>query len=805
MKNNFEHIAKHKSILRANAAECAVVLERDGKLPLDKPCKIALYGSGARQTIKGGTGSGDVNCYEYNSIETALENAGFTVTTKAWLDAYDKEKERAEDEFKKGLVAKAGGDSGKLFVLAFGAIANESEYDIPLSGDGDACVYVLSRNSGEGNDRKIEKGSVLLTDTEVRDILALNGKFDKFMLVLNVGGVVDLTPVKQVKNILLLSQLGVVTGDVFADVLLGKANPSGKLATTWAANGDYCKIGEFGDKDDTRYKEGVYVGYRYFDTANVAPIYPFGYGLSYTDFTVKTIKTENEKSRISVDVKVKNVGKRAGKEVVQLYVTCPKGKLDKPYQSLAAFVKTKELKAGEEQTVTLTFDLKDVASYCEKCASFVLEAGKYVVRVGNSSRNTQIAAVVDLKEKIVTETVKNALGKPDFTDAVLDYTLENDVSGAAVIPLSEKDFLVVTHDYKIDKHINPAVATLDDEKLIHMCIGAYLPKAKLSVLGASAGHVCGASGETSNYVHDVTNGNWLVLADGPAGLRISTKYVETENGLRTIHDKIEGLLAFLPNEMAQQLINKEKIPEEQIHYQNTTAIPIGTAIAQSWNPEFAALCGDIVGAECEIFKCHFWLAPAMNIHRDIRCGRNFEYYSEDPVVTGKIAAGVVKGLQAHKHIGATIKHFCANNQEWNRYNSNSIVSERALREIYLKGFEICIKEAKPKAVMTSYNLINGEHSSQRADLLDGVLRGEWGYEGFVMTDWITTGNFFDKTSKYDTVYAHKIINAGNDMVCPGGDADFEDLTEALKTGKITREQLEICATRIYEAIMANND
>lgn len=798
-----EHIIKHKEILRQNAAECALFLNKDGSFPLANPCKISLYGSGARQTIKGGTGSGDVNCYEYNSIEIALKNAGFTVTTTTWLDAYDEEKTKAEAAFLEDIKKKGGGDSNSLFVAAFGAILSEQEYDIPLGGEGDACVYVLARNSGEGKDRRVEKGSVFLSDTEVRNILALNEKFDKFMLVLNVGGVVDLSPVKDVKNILLLSQLGVVTGDVFVDILLGKANPCGKLTTTWAKYSDYQTIGDFGNRDDTRYKEGIYVGYRYFDTVQKTPLYPFGFGLSYTDFSLEVVKVYNKHNQIFADVKVKNAGKVAGKEVVQVYVSSPKGELNKPYQALASFTKTKNLQPNEEQLVTVNFDMASVASYCEKCAFFVLEKGKYAVRIGNSSRNACVAAVVCLAENVITEKVKNALGTPDFTDAKLEYQGEERL-GTAKIILNKNDFNTVNHTYEIDKHVNPEIAKLSNEQLVHMCIGAYLPKSKLSVLGSSACHVCGAAGETSNYVLDVTDGKYLVLADGPAGLRISTKYTKTENGLRTIYDKIEGLLKFLPEKEAEKFLNGNDVSEDKIIYQDTTAIPIGTAIAQSWNPDFAALCGDIVGEESEIFNCHFWLAPAMNIHRSILCGRNFEYYSEDPVIAGKIAAGIVRGYQRHEGHGATIKHFAANNQERNRYNNNSIVSERAMREIYLKGFEICVKEANPKAVMTSYNLINGEHTSQREDLIDGILRGEWGYKGLVMTDWITTGKSFNMSSKHPCVYSSKIINAGNDMICPGGDPDFEDLTEALQNGRISRRQLEVCATRVYEAILEHN-
>ena len=251
-----EYIQKHAARVRANAAEGTLFLKRDGSFPLERAGRLALFGNGARNTVKGGTGSGDVYCVRFNSCEQALEEAGFTVTTRAWLDAYDEERARAEKvwlEEKKRSVK--GGNS--LFLTFFGLIHGEEEYDIPLEGEGEACIYVLSRNSGEGMDRTAEKGNVFLTDTEVRDILALNEKFEKFLLVLNVGGVIDLSPVNGVKNILLLSQLGVATGDVLADIVLGKADPSGKLAATWAKYEDYQTIGEFGGRDDTRYREAV--------------------------------------------------------------------------------------------------------------------------------------------------------------------------------------------------------------------------------------------------------------------------------------------------------------------------------------------------------------------------------------------------------------------------------------------------------------------------------------------------------------------------------------------------------------------
>lgn len=801
MVQNF-YLECHKKLLRENAAECAVLLKKDGKFPLEKPCKIALYGSGARRTIKGGTGSGDVYTHDFNTCEQALKNAGFTVTTKSWLDRYDEERAQSRKTFVENIKKSAEEHGVSLFIASFGKIEPEHDYKIPLDGGGETCIYVLARISGEGHDRKTEKGDVLLTDTEIKDILFLNDKFEQFMLVLNVGGVVDLSPVSAVKNILLLSQLGAVTGDVLADILLGKANPSGKLALTWAKPEDYQKIGDFGDMNDTRYKEGVYIGYRYFDTANVEPLFPFGYGLSYSDFATKIIKTHSEKSKIIVSVEIKNVGNLAGKEVVQLYVTPPKGKIDKPHQTLAAFAKTKVLKAGESQVLTLTFDMVDTASYSEENAQFILEEGSYIIRVGNSSRNTQPFCVVELNKSVAVAKLKNCLGKPDFCDCMLVRDKTEDVSALPSFKLSAENIKTEKTIYGSTRYIDSLVRSMPDEVLAHFCVGAHLPESKLSVLGNSALHVAGAAGETSNYIYEYTNGKYLTLADGPAGLRLASTYIETSDGVSAVMEKYsDDLWDFVDDKTKTTMKARyDDTPKELLKEQYTTAIPIGTALAQSWNQEFAELCGDIVGREMKRFGIAYWLAPAINIQRNILCGRNFEYYSEDPFLTGKMAAAITRGVQNHKNCGVTVKHFCANNQETNRYNSNSIVSERAMREIYLKAFEICIKESAPKAVMTSYNLLNGEHTSQRRDLIEDILRDEWGYCGIVMSDWITTGQLHNKNSKHDTVYAHKVIAAGNDLMMPGVQADVDDILKALRNGLLSREALETCATRVYNAI-----
>ena len=328
---------EHMNTVRALSPECMVLLKSDGSFPLDAPGKIALYGNAARKTIKGGTGSGDVNTRHYVSVEEGLENAGFSITTKGWLDGYDAVWDAANKEFRVRIKRTIAEQGISAIMLGIGAIMTEPAYELPLTGEGDTAVYVLGRISGEGADRAPEKGNLLLTDTEVRDILQLQKQYARFMLVLNVGGVVDLSPVvDEVSNILLISQPGIAVGDAFADVLLGKAYPSGKLASTWAAWQDYCPVAEFGDPNDTRYKEGIYVGYRYFDTVDKAPLFPFGYGLAYTQFAISDAKTAVEENKVRVTVTVTNTGARVGKEVAQLYVSVPCGALPQPNEHVAA-------------------------------------------------------------------------------------------------------------------------------------------------------------------------------------------------------------------------------------------------------------------------------------------------------------------------------------------------------------------------------------------------------------------------------------------------------------------------------------
>lgn len=673
----------------------------------------------------------------------------------------------------------------------------EPEYDLPLNVKGETAIYVLARISGEGNDREAREGDIFLTESERRTILELKRQYRRFMLVLNVGGPVDLSPVMEVENILILSQLGVQTGSALADLVLGKTYPSGKLTTTWTKWKDYPDFASFGEQDDTRYQEGIYVGYRYFDSVDKEVLFPFGYGVSYTNFEVRFKGLKLDKMTAEIGAEVVNIGDFCGKEVVQLYVSVPEGKLDQPYQTLASWKKTEELKPGEKQTVELSFLLTDLASYDEEQAAWILEQGEYTLRMGNSSRDTEVCGVISVPETLVIKSVKNCFGKPDFTDWKPERKRKDRV-GKKIQSLEADIFSVdivkVVYEHKDEPM--PEMEGFSDEELISLNVGAFVAGGGVTgIIGNASMSVAGAAGETAK-VGEIPV---IVMADGPAGLRLSQKCFRDENGIHSLGSTMPETMQNLLTEDERAYMNS-MIPQpgedSEIFEQYATAIPIGTTIAQSWNPLLAERCGDIVGSEMERFGIHLWLAPALNIHRSIRCGRNYEYFSEDPLISGVFAAALTKGVQSHPGCGVTIKHFAANNQETNRYNNNSIVSERALREIYLKGFEICVRLAQPKALMTSYNLLNGKHTSEHRELLEDVLRCEFEFDGIVMTDWVTSSDILSADAKYPAPEAYKVALAGNDLFMPGSQQEIDNLTAALKNGHITREELIKNATRI---------
>lgn len=789
------HEKKHIEMLRSCLPECTVLLKYKGDFPLASAGKIALYGSGVRKTLKGGTGSGEVNSRYYDTVEAGFEQAGFTITTKSWLDAYDQVVEKAQQEFNQQLRLRAKEQHINVMLLAMGAVVPEPDYELPLQAEGDTALYVLSRISGEGTDRKPEQGEILLTPTERRDILELSKRFPHFMLVLNVGGVVDLSPVMDVPNILLLSQLGVETGSTLARIVLGQQYPSGKLTTTWAAWEQYADL-DYGGYDDTRYKEGVYVGYRYFDTMHKPVLFPFGYGLGYTTFALTDPAVKAEKTRILVSTMVKNTGVHPGKEVVQIYASVPGGVLDQPYQMLAAWVKTSELAPGQSETVQASFDLSELAGYDAERAAYVLEKGDYILRVGTQSRDTTPVAVVRLNGDVTVRQVKNALGTPDFADLRPECKPENEALPLPVVEMDAASFTTQKVNYAPHYGIDKKVQSLSQEELALLSNGYFGKGGKMSMIGNASTTVCGAAGETAH----VDGFPVIVMADGPAGIRIHQRYFEDRKGIHSMEPPFpQSMVPFMPAGlqfvMNHFVIKKPRHPD-QIRYQYCTALPIGTALAQGWNLAVAEVCGDIVGSEMERFQIDLWLAPALNIHRSIQCGRNFEYYSEDPLISGKFAAAVTRGVQKHPGKGVTIKHYAANNQEFNRTSSNSIVSERAMREIYLKGFEIAVREGCPAAVMTSYNLLNGQHTSTRRDLIEDVLRCEFGFRGIVMTDWVVQGGMIPKDAKYPGPTAADVAAAGGDLFMPGSKEDVSNVLNAVKERRLSKEQLQINASRV---------
>ena len=778
---------EHIRLSKEAATEGMVLLKNEKNLlPLAKGTRLALFGKGTFDYVKGGGGSGDVTVsYIRNLYEGLKMQTGIVDIYEPLADYY---RENVHHQYEQGTAPGMTVEPMLPEELLKGAKAFA-----------DTAVIVISRFSGEGWDRsgiecrdeddelpqgeltmpKISQqvfpdGDFYLTENEKKMIRQVETTFDKIAVVLNVGGIVDTTWIKendQISSALLSWQGGMEGGLAMAEILCGKVNPSGKLTDTFARRAeDYPSMETFHESFYyVDYTEDIYVGYRYFETipgAAAKVIYPFGYGLSYTDFEVQTEQTEEREGRILIYVRVTNTGKRAGKEVVQVYFQAPQGLLKKPFRQLITFEKTRLLQAGESQILKLSFKADEMASYDDlgkiRKSAWVLEKGTYEFYVGTSVRDTEKTTysweqkedkvTKQLMAKLVPSNLKKRM-LSDGTYEALPLMEANDPNACVfekMHPGSEEGLTPVIRAWERRKlwgvrkeepkqFIQVAEGTLTMDEFINQLTEEDL----LELLGGQPNTgVANTFGFGNLPGYGVPN---IMTADGPAGLRIA--------------------------------------PECGIC---TTAWPCATLLACTWNTDLVEMIGEAGAKEVKENNIGVWLTPAVNIHRNPLCGRNFEYYSEDPLVAGKMGAAMVRGIQS-RHIAATVKHFAANNKETNRKHSDSRVSERALREIYLKAFQIIVEEADPWAIMSSYNIINGHRASECKELLEDILRGEWAFKGMVTTDWWTRGEHY------------KEIKAGNDLKMANGFP--ERVKRAMDLGELDRKDLEHCAKRILELIL----
>ncbi len=779
---------EHITLSKDAAKEGMVLLKNEQHvLPLQTGAKVALFGKATFDYVKGGGGSGDVTvAYTRNLYEGIKALKGKISVYEELADFY---RENVKEQYKAGRVPGMTIEPQVPQELLQKAKAYT-----------DTAVISICRFSGEGWDRKsivetenkniwaseeemarrsaeiFEDGDFYLTHAEQEMVNTVKQNFARVIVVMNVGGMVDTSwfhDDAQIQSVLMAWQGGMEGGLATAELLAGEGNPSGKLSDTFARElNDYPSTYNFHESEKyVEYTDDIYVGYRYFETipgAKEKVNYPFGFGLSYTQFTLGESQISIEGDQIRCMVSVTNTGAMAGKEVVQAYYGAPQGKLGKAARVLCAFAKTRLLQPGETQLMTLCWKIADMASYddCGKvCKSaYVLEQGEYRFYIGTSVRDAvENATVYTAAKDIVTQQLTSRLAPTSLTKRMLaDGTYEelettepidtdaNELEKMTTeemeafapktegrarwrlwgdqTPDKQHHFLIEAAEGKIT--LEEFMAQLSDEQLAEL-LGGQPNTGVANTFGF---------GNLPDY--GVPN---IMTADGPAGLRIS--------------------------------------PECGVC---TTAWPCSTLIACTWNPEVAQKVGAAGGAEVKENNIAVWLTPAVNIHRSPLCGRNFEYYSEDPYLTGKMASAMVKGIQSN-HVGATVKHFALNNKETNRKNSDSRASERAIREIYLKAFEIIVKEANPWAIMSSYNIVNGRRTSENHELLTDVLRGEWGFEGAVTTDWWTNGEHY------------KEVAAGNDIKMATGFP--ERLMEALHKGIITRAELETCAKRVLNLIL----
>lgn len=762
-------------LAREAAAEGAVLLKNDKQvLPLKEGERLAVFGRIQFDYYKSGTGSG------------GMINTRYVVGI---LDALKEEKlalNQNLEQIYREWIKEHPFDKGSGW-----AQEPWSQQEMPLDGDivreaaaqSDTALVIIGRTAGEDKDARSERGSYFLSEEEEDMLRQVCGAFDRVIVALNVGSIIDMKWVEtyQPQAVLYVWQGGMEGGHGVADVLMGRVSPCGKLADTIALSvEDYPSFANFGGDEGNRYEEDIYVGYRYFETfapAREKVLYPFGFGLSYTSFAMDW-DMETEEDGCVFRVRVKNTGPYAGKEVVQVYAEAPQGVLGKPLRVLVAFAKTRCLAPGEEQELVLKARKEVLASYDDggltgHRSCYVLEAGEYHFYVGEDVRSAGPAGCMRVEETQILEQCSQALApvtqyqrlKPaPAEDGKLVLSWEKTpLRGYSMVQRSrecvktklpytgDKGYrLADVYDNKIS--LEEFVSQLSDEDLCCIVRGEGMCSPKVTP-GTAA-----AFGGVTQALADfgIPCG---CCADGPSGIRMDC-----------------GTYAF--------------------------CLPNGTCLACSFNEDLVERLYEMEGAELRRNRIDILLGPGMNIHRHPLNGRNFEYFSEDPLLTGKMAAAQIRGMGRYQVTGA-LKHFAANNQEHHRSLYDSVVSERALREIYLKGYEIAVKEGGAYAIMSTYGAINGLWTAGNYDLLTTILRQEWGYEGLVMTDWWAKINDEGQAPTAKNVAA--MVRSRNDVYMVVQDSEKnsgqDNLAESLADGTLKRSDLAECAMNILRVLM----
>lgn len=783
---------EHIELSKEAAKEGMVLLKNEqGVLPLAKGSRVALFGKGTFDYVKGGGGSGDVTVEYIRNLWDGFQKLAGRISVYEELGNYYRNE--VEKQYKAGIEpgmtvepelpedlcrkARVFTDTAIVTICRFSGEGwdRKSKYDERR----DEKAVVIAGNTaerGEITKETFPDGDFYLTAGEKAMLSTVKKYFEKIVVVLNVGGMVDTSwfiQEEKIPAVLMAWQGGMEGGLAAAELLCGIGNPSGKLSDTFAAKlEDYPSSCNFHESDFyVDYTDDIYVGYRYFETIpGMAEKvnYPFGYGLSYTTFSWNVREVTESEGCVAIRTEVTNTGEVPGKEVLQVYGSAPQGLLYKAARHLLAFKKTRLLQPGESQFMTLTFDMADMASYDDlgkvQKSAYVLEVGEYHFYVGNSVRNvTELDFVHEERENVIVEQLTSKLSPTSLKERMvsdgsmepLPMTEANDPRACELEyePKEPLDGLKpgtrkVEGTYCWGENLfKKGVRPLKDVAEGNLSLDEFLAQ----MTDEEVAHLLGGQPNTG-VANTFGWGNMpeygvpnCMTADGPAGLRIA--------------------------------------PECGIF---TTAWPCATMLACTWNEDLVYQVGEAGAKEVRENNIAAWLTPAINIHRSPLCGRNFEYYSEDPLLTGVLAGAMVRGIQS-QHVAATVKHFALNNKETDRKHSDSRVSERAAREIYLKAFERIVKKDKPWAIMSSYNIINGYWASENRELLEDILRGEWGFDGMVTTDWWTMGEHY------------KEVKAGNDMKMGCGFP--ERLMEALEKGILTRKEMDICAKRILSLIL----